>query len=113
MKKLEIIIKPGMLEALKDIIEEHKCGGMTVLSVMGYGNQKGHVSTEFKGLKVNLNLLPKIMAIVVVQDDAIESLLTDIHEKISTNSVGDGKVFITDISDAMRIRTGERSDSAI
>lgn len=112
MKKLEIIIKPGMLETLKDVLEEHKCGGMTVMSVMGYGNQKGH-GTEFKGLKVNLNLLPKIMAVVVVPDDAVEELLVDIHERISTNSVGDGKVFITDLSDAMRIRTAERGDNAI
>lgn len=112
MKKLEIIIKPGMLETLKDVLEEHKCGGMTVLSVMGYGNQKGH-GKEFKGLKVNLNLLPKIMAVAVVPDDAVEELLVDIHQKISTHSVGDGKVFITDLSDAMRIRTAERGENAI
>jgi nitrogen regulatory protein P-II 1 len=112
VKKLEIIIRPDKLEALKDILEEHKCGGMTVLSVMGYGKQKGHV-TEFKGLKVNLNLLPKIMAVVVVRDEGVEELLADIHEKVSTNAVGDGKVFVTDISDAMRIRTAERGDGAI
>jgi nitrogen regulatory protein P-II 1 len=112
MKKLEIVIKPGMLETLKNILEEHKCGGMTIVSVMGYGNQKGH-TTEVKGLKVNLNLLPKIMAIAVVHDDVVEELLADIHEKISTSSVGDGKVFITDIADAMRIRTAERGGNAI
>jgi nitrogen regulatory protein P-II 1 len=112
MKKLEIIIKPDKLEALKNILEEHKCGGMTVLSVMGFGNQKGHI-TEFKGLKVNVNLLPKIMAIVVVHDEVVEELLADIHEKIATNAVGDGKVFVTDLADAMRIRTAERNDSAI
>lgn len=112
MKRLDIIIKPDKLETMKELLEKYKCGGMTLTSVMGYGNQKGHV-TEYKGLKVNINLLPKIMVIVVVQDEIVEDLLADIHEQIGTSSVGDGKVFISEIVDAMRIRTGERKEKAI
>ncbi len=112
MKKCEIIIKPDKLETMKEILEKHKCGGMTLASVMGYGNQKGYVN-EYKGLKVNINLLPKILVIAVVQDEVLEELLADIHEKIGTNTVGDGKVFVTEVIDAMRIRTGERDGSAI
>ncbi len=113
MKRLEIIIKPDKLETMKELLETYKCGGMTLSSVMGYGNQKGHVTTEYKGLKININLLPKIMVIAVVQDEVVEALLADIHEKIGTNSVGDGKVFVTEVVDAMRIRTGERKEKAI
>ena len=112
MKRLEIIIKPDKLETMKELLEKYKCGGMTLTSVMGYGNQKGYVS-EYKGLKVNINLLPKIMVIVVVQDDVVEDLLAEIHEQVGTNSVGDGKVFVSEIIDAMRIRTGERKEKAI
>lgn len=112
MKKLEIIIKPDKLEMLKEILETHKCGGMTLMSVMGYGNQKGHVS-DLKELKVKVNLLPKIYVITVVQDDIVEDLLTEIHERIGTNSAGDGKVFISEIFDVMRIRTGERGENAL
>jgi nitrogen regulatory protein P-II 1 len=112
MKKLEIIIKPDKLETLKDILETYECGGMTLMSVMGHGKQKGHDS-EIKELKVNINLLPKIYVIAVVQDEAVEDLLKEIHELISTNMVGDGKVFISEISDAMRIRTGQRGEDAL
>jgi Nitrogen regulatory protein PII len=112
MKKLEIIIKPDKLETLKEILEKFKCGGMTLVSVMGYGKQKGYVN-EIKGLKVNINLLPKIYVIAVVSDGVVEELLTEIHDRISTSSVGDGKVFISEIADAMRIRTGERGENAL
>lgn len=112
MKKLEIIIKPDKLETLKEILETHKCGGMTLMSVMGYGKQKGYTS-EIKELKVNINLLPKIYVFTVVHDEDVEDILSDIRENISTNMVGDGKIFISEISDAMRIRTGERGEDAL
>jgi nitrogen regulatory protein P-II 1 len=112
MKKLEIIIKPDKLETLKEILEMFQCGGMTLMSVMGYGKQKGYTG-EVKELKVNVNLLPKLYVITVVQDDVVEDVLKEIHERINTNMVGDGKVFISEISDAMRIRTGQRGEDAL
>ncbi len=112
MKKLEIIIRPEMLEPLKVILNKRNAGGMTVMSVMGCGNQKGDVS-ELKGMRLNMNLIPKIMAIVVVEDEIAGDLLTEIHEKLSSGRVGDGKVFVYDVQEAMRIRTGERGTVAI
>lgn len=112
MKKLEIIIRPDMLEKLKEILNRHNAGGMTVMSVMGCGNQKGDIS-EYKGMRLNMNLIPKIMAVVVVKDDIVDDILVEIHEKISSGKVGDGKVFVYDAKEAMRIRTGERGTAAI
>lgn len=112
MKKLEIIIRPEMLEKLKEILNIHNAGGMTVMSVMGCGNQKGDIS-EYKGMRLNMNLIPKIMAVVIVKDDVVNDILTEIHEKISSGKVGDGKVFVYDAQEVMRIRTGERGAEAI
>lgn len=115
MKKLEIIIRPDKLERLKQILNDTAIGGITVLSVMGCGNQKGASDIEsIKGLKVsNMNLIPKIMAIVVVNDGAVDGILAAVHSEISTGKVGDGKVFVSDIEDSMRIRTGERGKKSI
>lgn len=114
MKKLEIIIRPEKLETLKEILNEFTVGGMTVMSVMGCGNQKGDANYTIKGLQVhNINLIPKILAIVVVNDNDVETILGAIYEKIPSGHVGDGKVFITTIDDTMRIRTGERGNKAL
>lgn len=112
MKKLEIITRPDKLEMVKEILNDCGCGGMTIMAVMGCGNQKGNVN-EIKGLKVNINLIPKIQVNAVIQDDMLEKVLAEIHEKIATGHVGDGKVFIADLEDAMRIRTGERGSKVI
>jgi nitrogen regulatory protein P-II 1 len=117
MKKLEIIIRPEKLEALKDIINSYSLGGMTVFSVMGCGVQKGDVSEpgrELKGLKVTgMNLIPKIQINTVVSDDVVDDVLTAIHEKITSGRVGDGKVFVYTVEEAMRIRTGDRGNKAL
>ena len=115
MKKLEIIVRPDKLEALKKVLDDHGCGGMTVVAVMGCGMQKGNVSdvTELKGMKVNINLLPKIQVNAVINDGNLEEILLDIKEKISTGNVGDGKVFIYEVLDAMRIRSGERGKKVV
>jgi len=112
MKKLEIVIRPDMLEELKIILNSFHAGGMTVMSVMGCGNQKGDIS-ELKGMRLNMNLIPKVMAIVVVEDSTVNDILITVHEKLTTGKVGDGKVFVYDVEDAMRIRTGERGKVAI
>ncbi|HCR43950.1 MAG TPA: transcriptional regulator [Ruminococcaceae bacterium] len=112
MQKLEIIIRPDMLEKLKEILNRHNAGGMTVMSVMGCGNQKGDIN-EYKGMRLNMNLIPKIMAIVVVKDEIVDDILVEIQEKLSSGKVGDGKVFVCEVREAMRIRTGERGTSAV
>lgn len=115
MTKLEIIIRPDKLETLKQILNETSIGGMTVTSVMGCGNQKGSMEVDsLKGLKVSgMNLIPKIMAMVVVNDKDVDKILSSIHSEISTGKVGDGKVFISKVDDCMRIRTGERGKKSI
>ncbi|OJU18537.1 MAG: transcriptional regulator [Clostridiales bacterium 43-6] len=112
MKKLEIIIRPDKLETLKEILDECGCGGMTIMAVMGCGQQKGSVN-QIKNMKVNINLLPKIQVNAVIKDEQVENTLLEINTKISSGTVGDGKVFVYDVDDAMRIRTGERGGKAI
>ncbi|MDR0812984.1 MAG: P-II family nitrogen regulator [Oscillospiraceae bacterium] len=114
MKRLEITIRPDSLEKLKVLLNNYSIGGITVTSVMGCGTQRGDVTGELKGLKIpGMNLLPKVSAVVVVNDDSVEEILNIIHETCSTGKVGDGKVFVTDVVDVMRIRTGERGSKAL
>lgn len=114
MKKLEIITRPDNLEKLKVLLNNKAVGGLSVTSIMGCGIQKGDVTGEVAALKVSgMNLIPKIHALVVVNDESVDEILNLIHEKLSTNKVGDGKVFVTHVDDAMRIRTGERNTRAI
>jgi nitrogen regulatory protein P-II 1 len=115
MKKLEIVIRPEKLERLKKILDSKRFGGITVLNAMGAGIQKGGTDDEqTAGIKVgSINLLPKILAIVVLNDEDVEDILLKIHEEISTGNIGDGKVFVYDAIDAMQIRTGKRGKKAI
>lgn len=117
MKELVIIIRPEKLEKVKAILDAVNCGGMTISTVMGCGAQKGMTEENsvntIKGLKTNINLLPKIRVEVVVPDKIVEDIITEIREKVATGHVGDGKIFIRDIEDAVRIRTGERGKKAL
>lgn len=115
MKKVELIIRPDKLEKLKIILNEYSVGGITVTSAMGCGNQKGSTDvSSYKGIEMlNMNLIPKIKAEVVVEDSDVDKLLATIYENLSTGTVGDGKVFIIPVDDAMRIRTGQRGRKAI
>ena len=90
-------------------------GGITVTSAMGCGNQKGNTDvSNYKGIEVvNLNLIPKIKAEVVVNDEDVDKLLGLIYKNLSTGTVGDGKVFVIPIDDVMRVRTGQRGKKAI
>lgn len=115
MKELDMIIRPEKLEEVKAILDEINCGGMTITTAMGCGAQKGSVdgTYEIKGLKTKINLLPKIRVEVVVEDKEVENLILKLREKLATGRVGDGKIFIRNIEDAIRIRTGERGDKAL
>ena len=116
MKKLEIIIKPEKLESLKNILDDCEASGLMITNIMGYGNQKGY-TRMYRGTTYNVNLLPKVKVETVVADDAAEKedLILEINsvEEISTGNYGDGKIFIYNIEDVVRIRTGERGADAI
>lgn len=115
MKELIIIIRPEKLEVVKNILDEIHCGGMTISSVMGCGTQRGltEVVNEIKGFKTNINLIPKIKVEVVVEDAFVEKIIIAIRDKISTGKVGDGKIFVRTMDDAIRVRTGEHGNKAL
>ena len=115
MKEIVMVIKPEKLEDVKRILDKVHCGGMTISTVMGCGTQRGstEVVNELKGLKMNINLLPKIRVEVVVADEVVEEIILSVRDVISTGNVGDGKIFIRNIEDVVRIRTGERGTQAL
>lgn len=118
MKELVILIRPEKLEDVKGILDDINCGGMTLSTVMGCGTQKGVSSeegavNEIKGFKTKINLLPKIQVEVVVEDKDVEPIIEKVRETCATDHVGDGKIFIRNIEDAVRIRTGERGVKAL
>ena len=118
MKELVMIIRPEKLEDIKHILDNVNCGGMTLSTVMGCGTQKGVADSEgavneIKGFKTTINLLPKIRIEVVVEDKAVEPVIMAVREKCATDHVGDGKIFIRNIEEAVRLRTGERGLKAL
>jgi nitrogen regulatory protein P-II 1 len=112
MKKITIIIKAEKLEAVKQVLADNKVSGVMVSNIMGYGNQQGHTSL-YRGTEYTVNFLPKIKVETVVSDDKVEALLTAIQQEVSTGNIGDGKIFVFNVEEAVRIRTGERGDAAI
>lgn len=112
MKKLEIIIKPEKLEDLKKILEGCKANGIMISNVMGYGNQKGY-KRMYRGTEYTVNLLPKVKVETVVSEEAAEAIIDQVVKQITTGTVGDGKIFVYDVQDAVRIRTGERGEVAL
>lgn len=113
MKKIEAIIRPEKLPVVKAALEESGYPGMTITEVRGHGVQKG-VTQQWRGREFVVEFLPKVKLEVVVTSDAdVDRILTLIHDNASTGNIGDGKVFVTDITDAMRVRTGERGETVI
>ncbi|MCX7841796.1 MAG: P-II family nitrogen regulator [Clostridia bacterium] len=112
MKKLEIIIRPEKLEEVKELVNSKGVFGMTVSMVSGCGLQKGRKEI-YRGTEININLLPKIKVEMVVKDGAVEDLIEGIVKVTKTGQIGDGKIFIYNVEDAIKIRTGERGDSAL
>ncbi len=117
MKELVMLIRPEKLEAVKEILDEVNCGGMTLSTAMGCGTQKGVTSedgvNELKGFKTTINLLPKVKVEAVVEDGDVEKIIGLVREACATDHVGDGKIFIRNVEDAIRIRTGERGNKAL
>lgn len=112
MKKIEAIIKPFKLDEVKDALNEIGIQGMTVTEVKGFGRQKGHVEL-YRGAEYDISFIPKVKIEVVVADAIAEKVLAAIQDKAKTGKIGDGKIFITKLEEVVRIRTGERGESAI
>ncbi|MBP1736801.1 MAG: Nitrogen regulatory protein [Oscillospiraceae bacterium] len=112
MKKLEIITRPEKLDIVKRILAKNEYSGMTVTAAMGCGHQKG-VLKEFEQLNLDINLLPKIQIMTVVMDEDAEDIIQELQQQLSTGAVGDGKIFVSDVMDVIRIRTGERGEKTL
>jgi nitrogen regulatory protein P-II 1 len=106
MKKIECIIKPFKLEDVKSALTDLGIVGMTVCEVRGFGRQKGQSET-YRGAEYQVEFLPKIMITLVIADDQLAPALDAIQEAARTGRIGDGKIFVTDVEQAIRIRTGE------
>ena len=112
MKKIEAIIKPFKMEDVKEALSEIGIEGMTVSEVKGFGRQKGHTEI-YRGSEYTVDFLPKVKFEIVVADDRVAKAVEAIVQAAKTGKIGDGKVFVTPIEDAIRIRTEERGDAAI
>jgi nitrogen regulatory protein PII len=112
MKKIEAIIKPFKLEDVKEALAEVGIQGMTVVEVKGFGRQKGHTEI-YRGSEYTVDFLPKVKVEVVVESERADSVVSAIVKAANTGKIGDGKVFVSDISEAIRIRTGEKGNDAI
>ncbi len=112
MKRIEAVIKPFKLEDVKDALAEIGITGMTVSEVKGYGRQKGH-SELYRGAEYVVDFLPKIKMEMVVDAKDVEQVTNTIVEAARTGKIGDGKIFVSDIEQIIRIRTGETGEEAI
>ncbi len=112
MKKIEAIIKPFKLDEVKDQLNEKGAFGMTVTEVKGYGRQKGHTEL-YRGAEYTVDFLPKIKLEILVKDDQLDEIIQVIMQAAQTGKIGDGKIFVTDLQDVIRIRTEERGEDAI
>ncbi len=112
MKKIEAILKPFKLEEVKDALAEIGIEGMTVSEVKGFGRQKGHTEI-YRGSEYTMDFLPKVKIEVVVADDRADNAITAVVHGAKTGKIGDGKIFVTSIEQAVRIRTEESGNQAL
>jgi nitrogen regulatory protein P-II 1 len=112
MKKIEAIIRHFKLEEVKDALNALGVKGMTVTEVRGFGRQKGHTET-YRGAEYSVDFLPKVKIEVVVSDDEAQNVISKIMATARTGQVGDGKIFVTNLAEVVRIRTGETAAAAI
>jgi nitrogen regulatory protein P-II 1 len=112
MKKIEAIIRHFKLDDIKNALSDCGVVGMTITEVKGYGRQKGHVEM-YRGNEYAIDFVPKIKMEVVVPDDLVSSVVETIIAKAQTGQMGDGKIFVTDLVEVIRIRTGETGQDAI
>ena len=112
MKKIEAIIKPFKLDDVREALTDIGITGMTVTEVKGFGRQKGHTEL-YRGAEYAVDFLPKIKMELVLRNDQVDQAVDVIIETARSGKIGDGKIFIFPVEEAIRIRTGERSDSAV
>jgi nitrogen regulatory protein P-II 1 len=112
MKKIEAIIRPERLQAVQDALDELGVSGLTVSDVMGCGRQKGYTE-QYRGSRANISLLPKIKIESVVPTDVMEQTVDAITAAAYTGETGDGRLFVIDVDQAVRIRTGERGEETV
>jgi len=112
MKKIEAIIKPFKLDEVKDALGTVGVQGITVSEVKGFGRQKGHTEL-YRGAEYVVDFLPKVKLEVIVPDEQAEKVVLSIQETASTGRIGDGKIFVIPVEEAVRIRTGERDEAAL
>lgn len=112
MKKIEAIVKPFKLEEVKDALAEIGIEGMTVTEVKGFGRQKGHTEI-YRGSEYTVDFLPKIKLEIVIPDSKLEETVSAILKSAKTGKIGDGKVFVSAIEEAVRIRTEEKGEAAV
>jgi nitrogen regulatory protein P-II 1 len=112
MKKVEAIVRPHLLDAVKTALQDVGIVGMTVSEVKGFGRQKGHTET-YRGSEYVVDFNPKVKIEVAVPDDLLDRAIDAVIATARTGKLGDGKVFVYDIQDAIRVRTGERGENAI
>ena len=112
MKKIEAIIKPFKLDAVKEGLMELNIKGLTISEVKGYGRQKGHTEI-YRGAEYVVDFLPKVKIEVVVEDELVENVIEKIIETAHTGKIGDGKIFVVPVVDVIRIRTSERGKDAL
>ena len=112
MKKIEAVIKPFKLDEVKEALQAMGVQGMTVIEAKGYGRQKGHTEL-YRGAEYVVDFLPKIKVEVVIADDQLEAALEAIVGAARTGRFGDGKIFVSEVLDVLRIRTGETGEAAV
>jgi len=112
MKKIEAIIKPFKLDEVKDALHEVGLTGITVIEAKGFGRQKGHTEL-YRGAEYVVDFLPKVKIEIVLDDDLVERAIEAIQRAARTGRIGDGKIFVTPVEEAIRIRTGERGVEAV
>ncbi|MDA0306362.1 MAG: P-II family nitrogen regulator [Proteobacteria bacterium] len=112
MKKIEAIIKPFKLDEVKDALHEVGLKGITVIEAKGFGRQKGHTEL-YRGAEYVVDFLPKVKIELIIEDDMLERAVEAIQQAAHTGRIGDGKIFISSVEEAIRIRTGEKGNDAI
>lgn len=112
MQKIEAVLQPSKLDAVKDALIEMGISGMTITDVRGHGRQKGHTEL-YRGREYSVDLLPKVKVELVVNDDLVDKAVQTIVDAAKTGKIGDGKIFVTRVDEAVRIRNNERGDTAL
>lgn len=112
MKRIEAIVKPFKLDEVREVLTQLGVSGMTVSEVRGFGRQKGHTET-YRGAEYRIDLIPKAKIEVIVADERVKEIVTAITAAARTGTIGDGKIFVTSVDEAVRIRTGETGNQAL